>query len=313
MSSGDARDTHEYSFAVMGSEAHVIVVGAPESVLDDARARLDDLEARWSRFRPDSEVSRLNACAGEWMDVGDETFALLERAQLAHERTAGRFDPFRLHDVVRAGYGTAPGVPLPATELPDPAVDGIGHVELDDVRRAARLPPGVGFDPGGLGKGFAADLVAEQLVAAGAHGACVNVGGDLRVIGSGPGDGPWVVAIDDPRTDGATVGALHLSDGAVATSSRCRRRWTDADGREAHHLIDPATGAPARTEVLAATVVAAEAWQAESLSKVAFLAPADQLDELLAAAGADGLVVRTDGVTTTSGWSRFLGPAGPTG
>ena len=65
--------------------------------------------------------------------------------------------------------------------------------------------------------------------------------------------------------------------------------------------------------MLAATVVASEAWQAESLSKVAFLAPVDHLDELLAAAGADGLVVRTDGVTSTAGWSRFVGPAGPTG
>lgn len=313
MSSGASRDTHECTFAVMGSEAHVVVVGAPASALDDARARLDDLESRWSRFRPDSEVSRLNAGAGQWMVVSDDTFALLERAQLAHERTAGRFDPFRLHDVLRAGYGSAPGVPLPPTELPDPALDGIGHVELDADRSAARLPPGVGFDPGGLGKGFAADLVAEHLTAAGAAGACVNVGGDLRVLGVGPGDGPWAVAVDDPRADDAVLDTLHLAAGAVATSSRCRRRWTDVDGHDAHHLIDPATGAPARTDVLAATVIAAEAWQAESLSKVAFLAPADQLDELLSAAGADGLVVRADGVTSTSGWSRFVGPAGPTG
>lgn len=311
MSSGEARDALECTFGVMGSEAHIVVVGAPGSLLDEARAQLDHLEARWSRFRSGSEVSQLNDHAGEWMAVSAETFALLERAQLAHERTAGRFDPFRLHDVVRAGYGTAPGVPLPASERPDPALDGIGHVELDTGRHAARLPPGVGFDPGGLGKGFAADLVAERLVASGAAGACVNVGGDLRVLGSGPDGGAWVVAIDDPRTDGDTLCALQLTEGGVATSSRCRRRWVTADGAEAHHLIDPATGEPAVTEVLAATVVAAEAWQAESLSKVAFLAPADQLDELLSSAGADGLVVRADVVTTTVGWERFVAPTGP--
>ena len=313
MSSGDARDTHECTFGVMGSEAHVVVVGARASSLDSAHELLDELESRWSRFRPDSEVSRLNACAGDWMTVSAETFALLERAQLAHERTAGRFDPFRLHDVLRAGYGTAPGVPLAASDLPDPTHDGIGHVELDAAQRTARLPPGVGFDPGGLGKGFAADLVAEWLAESGAAGVCVNVGGDLRVLGAGPDGGPWVVAIDDPRSDGGPLCSLQLADGGVATSSRCRRRWVDADGREVHHLIDPATGEPARTEVLAATVVAAEAWQAESLSKVAFLAPSDRLDDLLAAAGADGLVVRADGVVTTPGWERFVAPIEPTG
>jgi thiamine biosynthesis lipoprotein len=169
-----------------------------------------------------------------------------------------------------------------------------------------RVAPGGGFDPGGIGKGLAADLVVAELMADGASGVCINVGGDLRVAGEGPEDGDWVIAVEDPRDpDGAPVAELVLASGAVATSSRCRRRWVDDDGRESHHLIDPRTGRPARTEVMSATVVAAEGWQAESLAKVAFLSGVEHFGDRLAAFGATGLVVTADGVVDAPGLDDF--------
>jgi FAD:protein FMN transferase len=299
----------EQRFRVMGSDAHVIVVGGPDGLAEMARARLEYLEGRWSRFREDSELSVANAQPGRWTEVSPETVQLVERALVAHERTDGLFDPTRLHDVVAAGYSTsfdelasvhdAPVGTSSPTAPHDP-------VEIDRPGLRMRIPSGCGFDPGGIGKGVAADLVSSELMAEGADGVCVNVGGDLRVRGAGPDGGDWVVGIEDPRDpDAPPLARLHLSDGAVATSSRLRRRWTRADGSDAHHLIDPRTGEPARTEVLTATVVAAEGWQAEALAKTAFLSPLDGFLARLADAGATGLVLTTSGVVPAPGLDAF--------
>ena len=305
----------EQRFRAMGSDVHVIVVGGPAGLAEHARDRLRDLEGRWSRFIPASEVSVLNHRAGLWTEVSPETVALVERALVARERTDGLFDPTRLADVVRAGYASSfgePGFGNPPSDAEAEAVRGAGEVEVDRIGGRVRVAEGAGFDPGGIGKGFAADLVAAEVMDEGAGGVCVNVGGDLRVRGRGPDGGDWAVGIDDPRdddrsaADGAPLMVLSLADGAVATSSRCRRRWTRPDGSPAHHLIDPRTGDPAETEVLAATVVAADGWQAEALAKTAFLLSRPAFLARLAEAGATGLVVTTDGVTRAPGLGRFV-------
>jgi len=149
-------------------------------------------------------------------------------------------------------------------------------VIVDRVGSTVTVPRGVGFDPGGIGKGFAVDLVVEALTRDGADGVCVNVGGDLRVEGISPAGGPWVAGVEHP-TRSRLAALLSLTRGAVATSTRTRRTWGPANDRR-HHLIDPATGRPTVTRVVSATAVASEGWQAEVLAKAAFLAgPGDGL------------------------------------
>ena len=120
---------------------------------------------------------------------------------------------------------------------------GCSAITWDDAACTVTLPAGVGFDPGGIGKGLAADIVTEELLAAGAAGALVSVGGDVRVRGESPSGPTWSLAIDDASRDGVELLRLGLGDGAIATSSRLQRRWTTRAG-EAHHLIDPRTGRP---------------------------------------------------------------------
>ena len=298
----------------MGSDAHLIVVGGARDLADTAMERVRDLERRWSRFLPDSEVSRANANAGEWTRVSPATVALVERSELARRCTAGRFDPTLLAQVLAAGYdrsfdllgGTGRGSTAGAAVEPTRDVDGPTEVLVDRVACSILVPRGVGFDPGGMGKGFAADLVLDELRDDGAAGACVNLGGDVRVGGPGPGGGDWVVTVEDPRDPGGgPLATLHLADGAVATSSRCRRRWLHTDGTTAHHLIDPSTGAPAIGCTLAATVVAAEGWQAEALATTAFLSPPASFVAQLTAAGATGLIVTEHGVMRAPELARF--------
>lgn len=293
------------AFRAMGSDATVIVVGGPDDLTVRARARVEELEALWSRFLPTSEVSRLNAAAGgNPLLVAPETFALVARGVEAWRITGGLFDPTVLGDVLRAGY-TASFEQLPP--VADATVSRLGRgcagIDLDPSLCAVRLPAGVGFDPGGIGKGLAADLVVEELLAAGAAGACVNLGGDVRVAGTPPAES-WAIAIDHPfRPDPAAV--VHLHHGAVATSSRLNRRW-ETDHGFAHHLIDPRRGVPADGAVGTATAVAATGWQAEMLAKASFLAGLGAGLELLERLGAAGLLVDGAGaVLTTGSFTRF--------
>lgn len=298
-------DVTERRFPVMGSHGHVVVVGGPADLAARAEARLQQLEARWSRFRPASELSRLNRSHGAACVVSADTVVLVDALRQAWERTGGRFDA-TVHDAMGAwGYGTSWPFPapvrLPATPAPAPGSAGI---EARPERGLVRLPEGVRLDPGGLGKGLAADLVAAELMAGGAEGVLVNVGGDLRATGASPDPdgGPWRVAIEHPDRPDDDVAMVELHDGAVATSTSRRRRWTDADGGGAHHLLDPATGRPADRPWTQVSVVTGSAWWAEVLTKVVFLdgeLPADDTATGRAAA----LVLLTDGT------HRVLGPA----
>ncbi len=293
-------------FRAMGTDIHLIAVAgsarAASAAVDRGRERIEQLEALWSRFRPASEVSVMNALAGMPVRVSPETIALVQRALDGVRLTGGRFDPTVLGAVIRAGYDRTYTEIIPGSAPEDDRGLGAPRIEVDPVARLVRLPAGVGFDPGGIGKGLAADIVAREL-ADHVAGICVNVGGDLRVHGVAP-DGPaWGIEVEDPF-GGAARGVLSLADGAVATSSRTQRVLRDGG----HHLIDPATGLPAASGVASATAIAGQGWIAEVLAKASFLAGAEQGCHLLEAAGVDGLLVLDDGSERrTHGFHRFLG------
>ena len=134
-------------------------------------------------------------------------------------------------------------------------------------------------------------------------GVCVNLGGDVRVSGTPPEGDAWIVAVRNLPED-EPVAVLALTDGAVATSSRSRRRWLDAEGHDHHHLVDPATGASATSPVEFGTVVAALGWQAEVLSTVVVL-DGDAGLERADALGAVGAYASAGRWTTGAGWKRF--------
>jgi thiamine biosynthesis lipoprotein len=288
----------------MGSDAEVIVVGDP-ALINRAVARIDELEARWSRFREDSEVSRMNQRAGERVEVSADTVHLVRRAIDAWRLSGGSVDPTVLGDVLRAGYDRPfdqlrTASPKPLSLL----VRGVTAIEVDDG--GVRLPVDVGFDPGGIGKGLAADLVTRDLLAAGADGICVNLGGDLRVVGAAP-DGVWTVAVEHPhrREPVAHVGLL---DGALATSTTLLRRWDGEDGEGGHHLIDPATGMPSTSDLAFVSVVAGAAWRAEVLAKAVLLRGSDHPFDILGGTGAEALAVTDDGrVLASPGFTAFTG------
>jgi thiamine biosynthesis lipoprotein len=281
----------------MGTQVELLAIGAPSGALAAARDRLADLEARWSRFRPDSEISALNRAAGRPVAVSPETLTLLALAVLGWQATAGRFDPTVLAALEAAGYDRSfdqlptgrPGADG-ARPAPGPA-PGLAGLRIDPEAGTVTLRAGTRLDLGGIAKGYAADLLCTQLREGGAIGVCVNVGGDLRVGGTAP-QGGWVIAVPHPH--GGQAATLQLTEGAAATSSSLRRAW-QVGGRPAHHLIDPHTGRPANTGILQVTAVAAEAWRAEVATKAAFLAGLPEALTLATRLGAEALVVDQNG------------------
>jgi thiamine biosynthesis lipoprotein len=290
----------ETRFRAMGTDAHVIVVGGTRAHLEHARDLVDELESRWSRFLPHSELSRLNRAPGLPVIVTPLTFDVIRHAVDGWRLTAGRFDPTVLPALAAAGYDRAfdrvardaPG--RLAASAPAP---GCAEIGLDPVAHAVTLPRGVALDLGGIGKGFAADVVSAELLEVGALGACVNLGGDVRLRGESPSGGGWIVEVaSEPgveRTD-RVLPRLGVADGAVATTSARRRVWRRA-GERLHHVIDPATGRPLEHAPASATVVAADGWRAEILSKAVFMTGAGGSADLLVSTGATGFLVDAEG------------------
>ena len=307
-------DRESFEFPAMGTTAHVVLLGAGAPDARTVERLVLDLERRWSRFLPTSELSELRALAGRPVSVSSDTLALVERCRWAWRATGGRFDPTVLDAIRSAGYRRSfdrlGDAPLVADE-PEPS-PGCAGIEVDRAAGLVCLPPGIGLDPGAIGKGFAADLVADAAVRRGADAVMVSIGGDLRVAGAAPEEG-WEVELDHHVGASARV---CLRSGAIATSSTRRRRWSTTAG-ERHHVLDPRTGRSTAHGAVSCTVVAGEAWWAEAMATAVLVAWAEPgrdrlLDGLLADAGA--MVTLADGTSLVFGElaDAFEWPSGGT-
>ncbi len=250
---------------------------AAENALRLAERFFAKTEARLSRFRRDSELSRLNRSAGAPFDASPVLFDLVEQALNWRQQTNGIFDPAVLPALMAYGYDrsfaqmTVEESPAPfEVSRPAAPIDSSGIV-LGPGRRIT-LPPGVALDLGGIAKGWTAQQAVHQL---GRWGPCmVDAGGDIACAGRPPGE-PWVVSVADPLDEARDLAVLDLDNGAIATSSRLGRQWQHG-GMPAHHLIDPRTGAPALTDVVSVTVVAPRLPDAEIHAKTALILGEDQ-------------------------------------
>jgi thiamine biosynthesis lipoprotein len=258
----------------MGTTVEMVLVGGELTGALGAFALAETLANQWertfSRFRPDSELSRLNAAAGHPVVASEELFSCVNAAVTASRQTAGLFDPTILPALLAIGYDRTfakiTGGPAdPPAPVPAPGPAGI---QLDPTNRTITLEPGARIDLGGIAKGMYADVLAARL--SGWPGGAVSAGGDLRVWGVSPTGDDWRVGVEDPSRPDRDVAMLVPSYGGVATSGISRRSWRR--GRQTvHHLIDPRTGAPARTGIQTVTVTSPTAMQAEVAATALFV------------------------------------------
>lgn len=261
----------ETTFRTMASQVQVVVVDAPPQAGAVAQRALAELEKAWSRFIPTSDISRLNNADGQPITVNPATLRLIDAMIGAAALTDGRFAATVLPALMSAGYTASIENPSAVSILPRGTSPYGGHglsdVRIDRAARTVALPVGTAIDPGGLGKGLAADLVVAELLARGAAGALISIGGDLAAAGEVPPQG-WQIDVEDHLDHESTLTRVAFTGGGVATSSTRTRRWINSNTRQnQHHLIDPATNRPSTSDIVAATVVAPCGWQAEVHAK----------------------------------------------
>lgn len=282
-------------FRCMASEVQVIAVDAEPDALGEVQQYLHRLERLWSRFLADSDVTRLNHAGGRREHVSEDTFTLLEAMRNAHLATGGRYDPTLLRAIVALGYDRSVDDPAARTSLP-PIRLSLGDpeaMELDRATSTARLPAGMAIDPGGIGKGLAADLAAARLLELGARGALVSIGGDLAARGVPPAPDGWLVHVGAPENE-QVLCSLALDQGGVATSNTRSGRWL-RNGQRGHHLIDPLTGLPSDGDLVAATVIAPAGWLAEAHATASLLVGSSEVEDYWRTVGVHGLAVAADG------------------
>jgi thiamine biosynthesis lipoprotein len=283
-----------HRFRAMGTEIELLVEAEEAAhALAAAEEEFHRLEALLSRFRPDSELSRLNA-AGR-LAAGPDLLRVVGLAFAAHAHTGGRFD-IRVHDaLVAAGYDRSfELVPAETDARPGMAsvlnVEGQVSTDIHVQDGEIRLAEGVRIDLGGIGKGYACERAAEILATAGS--CLVNAGGDIATRG-----GTWTVAVE---TSGEPLTLELSASSALATSGSDTRRW-HRGGRELHHLIDPATGLPSDSDLLRVTAVADSAVDAEVTAKALFLAGSEAARTEADAGGIPAVLVTRDGRTILAG------------
>jgi thiamine biosynthesis lipoprotein len=299
------RDRRTASFAAMGGTAIVSLSGDPV-LLEHGRRRIEDLEAKWSRFRATSDVARLNEQRRRPVAVSPETVLLVQRSMTAWHLTSGAFDP-TIHDaLVRWGYDRDLADVRAQTSAPVPeATSGPAGILVDEQAGTVQLAGATGFDGGGIAKGLAADVVATELVELGADSAVVDLCGDVRVVD--PAASGWTMGIEDPLDPDQDLLRLSCTGGGLATSSDRRRRWR-AGMIDAHHLVDPSSGSPVHIGFAGVTVLAGEAWWAEALTKAVLVGGLAVED--LSGRSASGIGrLRCGGVCGTPDLLRLLGAA----
>ena len=291
-----------FTFRAMAAEHELQLFAASHAdarrVADAAIADVARIEAKYSRYRDDSVATQINRAAGKApVAIDAETAALLHYAQQVFDLSDGRFDI--TSGVLRRAWDfKAKPARLPSTASIEEARALIGWQRVDWDDRTIRLPErGMEIDLGGIGKEYAADRAATICVEHGIVHGLINLGGDVRAIGSQPDGTPWRIGIRDPRRDDRAIAVMEVADGAVATSGDYER-YFDLDGRRYCHLLDPRTGMPV-SHWQAISVVAPLCVVAGSCATVAMLLEARAIPFLDAqrwpylAVGPDGAVHRS--------------------
>jgi thiamine biosynthesis lipoprotein ApbE len=246
----------------------VVLQVTDRGALAPARAaverELDQIDRACSRFREDSELSRVNALAGRPVRTSPLLIEALELALRAAELTGGDVDPTVGRALAIAGYDRDWRLLGERRERPArPAVlaqvrPGWRSITIDRASCSVCVPAGARLDLGATAKAWAADRAAVAAAASGGCGALVSVGGDIATSGPAPAQGWRIRVTDDHRSDPSAPGqTICIRSGGLATSSTAVRRWR-LRGRAMHHIIDPATGAPARTTWRTVSVAAGE-------------------------------------------------------
>lgn len=289
---------YSHSFRAMGSDMLVVLQSDSDSmqgVLKDVPNWFEEWEHSLSRFRLDSELSRLNRIFDQPVSVSNALWQVFETAVWADGFSDGLVTPTVLDAMLGAGYDVS------FNELsleqfgmtPQPEHHPLSLIVADPENQTITLPQGVHLDFGGVAKGWAAHQAMERLRQLGP--CLMNAGGDIAVSGPHLDGSAWQIGVSDPFQNGSDFDTLLVKQGGVASSGKDRKKW-NRNGLLQHHIINPNTGLPVDTDVLRVTVAAPTVIKAEAAAKTAFILGKERgMDWLEAQPSFSGLMVMDSG------------------
>jgi FAD:protein FMN transferase len=290
---------HKETRMLMGTMVSVEIVtnspGVASGIMEKVWAEAERLERVFSRYLPESEISRINRDAGHHpVPISDEMMVVFSHAEDISRITEGAFDVSVGPLMKIWGFFPERKGQVPAEdELADCiALVGWRAIELNQSERTVHfLKPGVEIDLGALAKGYIVDRVAALLVEEGIENALVNAGGDIYCLGEYPGGRSWRIGLEHPRDEDEILTVLELKNRAVATSGDYRNYFIRSRLRYSH-IIDPRTGQPSRSKVVEVSVMAPDCLTADGLATAMFVMGADRgINLLKQIEDVDGVIV----------------------
>lgn len=240
-----------------------------EAALEQAQNRIRELESLWSVTDEHSEIYTANHSGGETVTVSEDTADLVRYALDMAERTGGTLEP-TLYPVLTAWGFTTDSFQIPAQEEIDRLLEAVDYTRITLQDATLTVPDGMRIDLGAVGKGYAADETAAVLRENGVESALLDFGGNILTIGTKPDGSSWRVGVRDPDSDG-NLAVLEIKDQSVVVSGGYEKYFTDEDGERYWHILDPATGAPARSGLVQTAIISEESKRCDALSTALFV------------------------------------------
>ena len=292
---GNTPYQEQISFFAMDTYMEITAYGHVNTSLSDCKDEIYRLEALLSVTDETSDIGRINSAG--IADVSPETAEIIKYAKQTGIETGGALD-ITVYPVLKEWGFTTGDYNVPDSEALYTLLQRVDFTQIqieDNTIPTVTVPSGVQLDLGALAKGYASDKAAEMLKQNNIDSALINLGGNIMTIGSNPASGdPWRIGIRNPFSLEENIGILEVTDKAVVTSGSYERYFTAEDGRIYHHIIDPATGCPAQSGLVSATVIGDSGIMCDALSTALFVMGAERAQEYHREKGGFDMILVTE-------------------
>lgn len=262
-----AKTEYKKSIFAMDTIMDLTVYGENEDALLAAEEEIKRIDALLDRGNEDSEIYKINS--KKTAEISDETAKLIKTAVEISEKTNGAFDITTAPVTDLWGFYNG-NFRVPSESEIQTALGRVGYEKIRLNGNTVSVPESSSIDLGGIGKGYASDMVISLLKNSGVKSAVISLGGNVQTLGKKPNSQPWKIGIADPSDKSRLLGTLSVADKAVVTSGGYQR-YFEEDGVKYHHIIDPSTGRCSDSNLASVTVIADSATKADGLSTALFV------------------------------------------